>query len=578
MKRIAPPMMSFPSEAGRLAAAAAVALLLAGCAGARGTTTADPVPVMRPPVAITTAPVDSPRTQAPAAGAAGEAARNWHLLDQEQDKVLGISALRAERELLAGKTPRRTVVVAVIDGGVDTAHADLRANLWSNPKETAGNGRDDDGNGYADDVRGWNFIGGKDGRSVHHDTHELARLYGRCKGLLPNVPAGPPPSDVPVSCAKVEADFEKKKSEATQTLQQIELMLGVQSAATQILKRAIGTDTLTIANVRAYRPTDSRAEQAQDIWLRLAADGLTPDELAEAHEAYDAQVKYGLDPKYDPRPIVGDDPANPTQRVYGNADVTGPDASHGTHVAGIIGAVRGNGVGVDGIAPAVRIMAIRAVPDGDERDKDVANAIRYAADNGAHIINMSFGKAYSPQKKLVDEAVKYADAKGVLMVHAAGNDAENTDVAPSFPIPTYVGGAGRASNWIEVGATSWKSADSLVATFSNYGRTLVDVFAPGVDILSAAPGGKYERESGTSMAAPVVSGLAAMLMAYYPDLKAADVKRIILASSTKFPGRTVIRPGEPPMLTNFESLSGTGGVVNAYAAVKMAEAESRPRP
>jgi subtilisin family serine protease len=241
-------------------------------------------------------------------------------------------------------------------------------------------------------------------------------------------------------------------------------------------------------------------------------------------------------------------------------------------VAGIIGAVRDSSIGVAGIDPAVRVMAVRAVPDGDERDMDIANAIRYAVDNGASVINMSFGKAFSPQKAAVDEAVKYADAHGVLMVHAAGNDGENSDEKPSYPTPLYLEG-GRAQNWIEVGASSWKGGDSLVAEFSNYGHTRVDVFAPGVDILSTIPGG-YERDSGTSMATPVVSGLAALIMSYFPNLTAADVKRIILASATRH-DQTVIRPGGGT--APFSSLSVTGGIVNAYDAIKMAQqASTRP--
>jgi subtilisin family serine protease len=247
---------------------------------------------------------------------------------------------------------------------------------------------------------------------------------------------------------------------------------------------------------------------------------------------------------------------------------------HGTHVAGIIGAVRNNDVGVDGIAPSVKVMMVRAVPDGDERDKDIANAIRYAVDNGAQVINMSFGKAFSPQKAAVDSAVRYADAHGVLMVHAAGNDAENSDVKASFPSPNYLGG-GRAQNWIEVGASSWKSGESLVAPFSNYGHTLVDVFAPGVDILSTVPGG-YERDSGTSMAAPVVTGLAALLLDYFPTLTGADVKRIILASAVRHTDQSVQKPGGGSV--RFGELSATGGIVNAYAAIKMAMDQTGVRP
>ena len=560
-------MKSLASTAGILLVGT---LALSACASGGSAAGSAPTPVVREPIRVETPAAPPAASSAPL----HEAPRDWHLLDPETDGVPGISLHRAEREALAGRQPRRTVVVAVIDGGVDTTHADLRANLWANPKETP-NARDDDGNGYADDIRGWNFIGGKDGRDVHHDTHELTRLYARCKstGAAGRQPLS---TDERARCPEIESKFGKERSESEQTLQQIQLMQTVQMQAIGILRRVTGTDSLTVARVTAIRSSQEEVQRARDIWLRLEADGLNAKELEEARKAYESRVKYGFDPSYDPRSIVGDDYSNLGERHYGNPDVGGPDASHGTHVAGIIGAVRGNGIGVDGIATAVRIMSVRTVPDGDERDKDVANAIRYAVDNGANIINMSFGKAYSPQKGAVDEAVKYADARGVLMVHAAGNDGESVEEAPSFPTPTYLSG-GRAANWIEVGASSWKRADSLVATFSNYGRTVVDVFAPGVDILSTSPNGAYERESGTSMAAPVVTGLAAMLMSYYPELTAADVKRIILASATRYTDRSVIKPGPNAESVTFGTLSATGGVVNALAAMKMAES-ARVRP
>jgi len=330
--------------------------------------------------------------------------------------------------------------------------------------------------------------------------------------------------------------------------------------------------------VTAFQPTSQDAMQAKVMWLRLADAGITPEELEDAKKDVESKAKYGLNPAYDPRTIVGDDPANVSERKYGNSDVMGPDAKHGTHVSGIIGAVRGTSGGIDGIATNVKIMMVRTVPDGDERDKDIANAIRYAVDNGAMVINMSFGKGFSPEKAAVDEAVKYADSKGVLMVHAAGNDGENLAEKPSFPTPAYLSG-GKPNNWIEVGASSWKGLDSLAAPFSNYGKAQVDVFAPGVDILSTVPGGGYERESGTSMAAPVVTGLAAMLMSYFPTLSAADVKRIILDSATRYADQKVARPGaENGETVPFGSLSVTGGIVNAYSAVKLAEQMSTTKP
>ena len=512
----------------------------------------------------TPAPVPAP-TSAPVPAARDSAPHGWHLLDITTDGYAGISAQRAYRELLAGRQPRRTVVVAIIDGGVDTAHVDLRANLWKNPKETPGNSRDDDNNGYVDDVHGWNFIGGPDGKSVNYDTYEVTRLYVQCTERAASLPAAERER-----CATITADFQEKRAEAMATAQQIRSIGDALDGAVRVLEQALRPDSVTEASVRALRPANGNVQQAKQLYLQLAANGITPKVVADARKEIISQVEYGYNTDFDPRDIVGDDETNPTERRYGNADVTGPDAMHGTHVSGIAGAVRGNGIGVDGVAPAVQIMGVRAVPNGDERDKDVANAIRYAVDNGAHIINMSFGKAYSPQKHLVDEAVKYADSRGVLMVHAAGNDGEDVGESPSYPIAAYQGG-GSAQNWIHVGASSWKGGDSLVALFSNYGNEEVDVFAPGEDIHSTFPNNEYESISGTSMAAPVVSGLAAMLMAYYPSLTAADVKRIILQSARRYPDVQVVVPGGSGQKAPFGSLSTTGGIVDAHAAIQMAE-------
>ena len=518
-----------------------------------------PVPAVPPPPRQT--PPPPPPPPPPAASAPTEAPENWQLLDATADRVPGTSAERAYRELLAGRQPARTVVVAVIDGGVDTAHVDLRDNLWRNEDETPGNGVDDDGNGYIDDVYGWNFIGNPSGESVHHDTYEVTRLYVQCTNPETGAPA-------PQDCPAIVADFQKRRQEAEQLHQQVSQIAQVLEMTLPTLRRAAGTDSLTEQNVRAITGGGPDVQRARSIFLQLAANGITPDDVTDAMKELQSQIDYKLNPEFDPRPTVGDDPLNLEERVYGNADVTGPDARHGTHVAGIIGAVRGNNVGIDGLAPAVRIMAVRAVPDGDERDKDVANAIRYAVDNGAHIINMSFGKSHSPQKSAVDEAVKYAEQHGVLLVHAAGNDGENLAESPSFPTRTYLSG-GSASNWIEVGASSW-TIDSLAAQFSNYGTQQVDLFAPGVDVLSTVPGGGYDREDGTSMAAPVVSGVAALLMAYHPDLTPAQVRDILMQSATRYADQLVRRPGEAGGTVRFGELSASGGVVNAYEALRRA--------
>ncbi|HEU0016032.1 MAG TPA: S8 family serine peptidase, partial [Longimicrobium sp.] len=377
-----------------------------------------------PPPSAAPAPAPAPPAASPASSSAAltaprvradTAAANWWLLDIA-DGYAGTSVERAYRELLSGRRPD-TVIVAIIDTGVETDHPDLDGVLWRNPRETAGNGRDDDGNGYVDDVHGWNFIGGRDGRNVHFDTYEVTRLYGQLRPRCENAGAAP-------ECARfaeIRRKYEERRQEETQLLagyRQYDAMFQGYSAR---LRQALGGQQPTPERVRALNTVSPEVREARQAYLQLLAQGLTPEKLHAGREELEGLVKYALDPAFDPRPTVGDDYADPRERAYGNNDYEGPAAEHGTHVAGIVGAERGNGAGIDGIAP-VKLMVLRVVPMGDERDKDVANAIRYAADHGARIINMSFGKSFSPQKEIVDEAVRYADGKGVLMVHAAGND------------------------------------------------------------------------------------------------------------------------------------------------------------
>jgi subtilisin family serine protease len=497
-------------------------------------------------------------------GMADTAAANWHLLDPAADRVPGISAERAYRELLNGMRPRDTVVVAIIDSGVEVDHPDLASIIWTNPRERAGNGRDDDGNGYVDDVHGWDFLGGRDGRDVDNDTYEVTRLYAACRAQGVTEIGG-------IQCADIRPDFETRRAEAQSNVTQMRQVEQTVAAVWAALRQHLGTQELTPAAVEAIQTTDGRLQQARSIYMEVVRQGFTLEQIVEQREAIEGQLQYGMNPDFDPRNIVGDNYANAGERGYGNAEVEGPDANHGTHVAGIVAAMR-NGSGVDGVAPAVRIMVLRAVPDGDERDKDVANAIRYAVDNGARVVNMSFGKSHSPQKSVVDEAVRYAESKGVLLVHAAGNDGEDLNQEGNFPNQDYASG-GRAANWIEVGASSWQLED-LAASFSNYGRGKVDVFAPGVDILSTVVDAEYGRNDGTSMAAPVVSGVAATLLSYFPELTAVQVRQIILESATRH-NQQVARPGSEDQRVSFSELSDTGGVVNLYAAIQLAQQRAR---
>jgi len=509
----------------------------------------------------------APDETVPAARSAPE--RWWHLTLLEGD--VPSTGLDEAHALLADRTPAREIIVAVIDGGVDIGHEDLDGVLWVNPGEVAGNGVDDDDNGYIDDVNGWNFIGGPDGQSVHHDTYEMTRVHAACTG---GAAAGSMASPGPEVCADAAEWFAVERQEMQEISQQIVQLQEMYPVIVGMLETALGTEP-TVENVTALEPFDPRTGEAKRIFLLLAADGIDEELLASEGEAAQSRLQYGLDPDFDPRSIVGDDYGDPTESLYGNNDVAGPDPGHGTAVASVVAAERDNGVGIDGAAAGVRIMVVRAVPDGDERDKDVANAIRYAVDNGAKVINMSFGKDYSPEKPTVDAAIRYADENGVLMIHASGNDGADLAEGDNFPNTLYADG-GSPTLWIEVGASGWQSRDSLAASFSNYGNDEVDIFAPGVAIMSAAPGNEYDSPDGTSVAAPVVSGVAGLLMAYFPDLDAAAVRRIILETATDAAEVSVVRPGgEEGEVVLFGELSVTGGVVNAAAAVRRAMEEEQ---
>ena len=509
-----------------------------------------------------------------------EAPENWFNLDRGTDNVQGVSTEKTYKELLQGKESR-TVVVAVIDGGVDVEHEDLQGKIWINENEIPGNGKDDDGNGYVDDIYGWNFLGGADGENVHFDTYELTRelvrLEPKYEGVNPDELSKKEKEEYEYY-QKLKEDYDTEMSQMQEGLKNYAGLKEMVSQSMRLIAAYLNMEEeeLDPTSLQQVNSPDDKIKRAVSVLNYALENDLNMDYLQEGVDYFENQIKYYLNKEFNPRSIVGDDYDDLSDRTYGNPDVIGPDADHGTHVAGIIAADRNNNLGIKGVANDVKIMAIRAVPNGDEHDKDVANAIRYAVDNGADIINMSFGKSYSPNKAYVDEAVLYAESKGVLLVHAAGNDSKDLDEANNFPTKDLDSRKKDAKNWLEIGASSWGDANNFVGEFSNYGKKSVDVFAPGVDIYSTMPGSEYENQNGTSMAAPVTSGVAALLMSYFPDLDAVQVKDIIMKSSSRFDKMKVNMPGEPEEegaedMIEFEKLSVSGGIINAFEAVKLAE-------
>ncbi|MBS1660996.1 MAG: S8 family peptidase, partial [Bacteroidetes bacterium] len=475
-----------------------------------------------------------------------ELPKGWHLLDKQKDGFYGVSVNKVYEFAKTKKLKSKTVLVAVIDSGVDTLHEDLKSILWTNPKEIPGNGIDDDHNGYVDDIHGWNFIGGKDGRDVKDDSQEEARVYYGFKTQfdqpgLDTAALSPDDKENYHMWLKAKKTILGEGPEGPVDMMMLHEALKRSIMSDSVLILEMGKQEFTGNELDTFQTKSTESKKAKAWFLYLFRANKIMDmtnkafisDFTEQVDQEDRKAAAKTNPPKDNRKdIVQDNEADFTDRYYGNNDVMAGDPMHGTHVAGIIGAERGNGKGMDGVADNVRIMMIRAVPNGDEHDKDIALAIRYAVDNGAKVINMSFGKNLSPQKAWVDSAVRYAESKGVLLIHAAGNDAADVDTTDNFPNPNYRHSAIVASNWITVGASSDPLAEpgfeSYTASFSNYGKKEVDVFAPGTRIYSSLPGGnKYGNLQGTSMAAPVVTGVAALILEYYPNLTPQQVKYCI---------------------------------------------------
>jgi subtilisin family serine protease len=479
--------------------------------------------------------------------------KQWSHKDLIKDTIPGMSVEKAYAELLQNKKGAK-VVVAVIDSGIDIEHEDLRDVIWKNSDEIPNNGKDDDQNGYIDDIHGWNFIGDMTGA-----TFELTRILK--KG-----------DDGSKEYQKAKAERERKLASSSAQKKQVDYIVNAIPDAETTIKDHLKKDSFSADDLNAIQSDDPKVNEAKGLLLFLKSNNLDLEGAMDYQKYLADQVNYHYNLDFDDRAILGDDPDDLSDTDYGNANVIGPDkkeADHGTHVSGIIAAKRNNGVGIDGIANNVEIMAIRAVPNGDEYDKDVALAIRYAVDNGAQIINTSFGKGYSPQKEWVTEAIQYAAKKDVLIINAAGNDSKNIDLEDNPIYPNdQLGGVSVSNSFLTVGALASEYGGEMVSSFSNYGKENVDVFAPGSDVWSCKPNNEYDFASGTSMAAPAVSGVAALARSYYPKLTAAEVKMILMNSG--LPIKKTVVVGEDGNAVPFSSISKSGSMVNAYNALVLA--------
>lgn len=499
--------------------------------------------------------------------------KDWGHLDLVADTIPGMSVDKAYAEIIKNKKGEK-VIVAVLDSGMDLDHEDLKDVLWTNTKEIPGNNKDDDKNGYVDDIHGYNFLG-----ESYNEQLEVARILRLKIGDAAYQAKAKKRYDEEVEKAQKYVQITKQNKE------QSEQIMDVIQDADDAIKSKLSKEIYTAEDLASINSDDPMLKQYVNILTQLLSSGATIAEIkdevnsdikrfSEGFDYYTEKLEYNLNLDFDGRTVVGDNPYDINEIPYGNGDPSNrvEDEAHATHVAGIIGAVRNNGIGMDGVANNVAIMSIRAVPNGDEYDKDIALGIRYAVDNGAKVINGSFGKPFSPNAEWVYDAIKYAASKDVLFVHAAGNDGLNLDdpINTNFPNDQINNGPEIADNVITVGAIDEDYGSEMVTSFSNYGKINVDVFAPGQDIYSTVPDSKYKYFNGTSMAAPAVAGLAALIRSQYPKLTASEVKQIIMQSGLAIKTPMVLG-GDESNTGTLKEISKSGRIANAYNALIMAD-------
>ncbi len=503
--------------------------------------------------------------------------KSWSSKDLKMDTIPGMSVERTYEQILPGMSGQQ-VIVAVIDSGVDITHEDLKNKIWTNPKEIAGNGKDDDNNGYVDDIHGWNFLG-----DVNAEQLEFVRIIKRYDAqfsgqTLATVPANQ--KEIFLQYQKAKGEYDEKVATAQRQKTQYEQIAKQLKTSHPAIVKALGKEDYSQADLSTIKnPSEEMQNHIAFISQMFQYTDNIPDFLKNIEDGVDYFTNQ-LDANYnktaDFRSILGDDPYDITDVSYGNNNVYGPEpdgARHGTHVAGIIAAQRNNGIGMNGVAnDNIKIMVLRAVPDGDEYDKDIALAIRYAVDNGAKVINTSFGKYYAQNPEWVYDAIKYAAKNDVLIVNAAGNEGLSLDDPANrvYPNDQLDNVSEMSDTFLTVGALSPKYGSQLLANFSNYGKSNVDVFAPGVDIYSTTPEDTYEYLGGTSMAAPNTAGVAAMLRSYYPKFSASQIKDIIMKSGLTT-NTSVILGGDQEKQARFNEVSKSGEMVNMYNAFKLAE-------
>jgi subtilisin family serine protease len=515
----------------------------------------------------------------------GQDAKFWHWKDLEKDGVHGVSLFKAQQLIKDLKLKPSPVIIAVLDGGIDTAHIQIKPLLWNNPKEIPGNALDDDKNGYIDDVHGWNFLGNAAGENINKASDEKSRIYHRYKNEFKQDNLDSASWD-----AKKKQDFYRWQQaaaemvftdEAAANLSFIKMARNAVVKMGAILIREMEDSNFSTEKLETYQPIGKITADTKISYLRtMQALGI---ERSNGHQSIledldeyisgkeKSAVSIDTPPEDLRKKITHDQYENFNDQFYGNNNITGPNAKHGTHVAGLAAGIIDTLFNKSNFSNPIQIMGLRVVPDGDEYDKDVALGIRYAVNNGAKIINMSFGKSFSPEQPWVDSAIRYAASKDVLIIHSAGNESYDLNVKSVYPSPFSNVFKDKAINMITVGASSDPLiAESLLTDFSNYGNKIVDLLSPGKKIYSSLPNQQYGFLDGTSMSAPILSHIAALVRAYFPKLSAADVKAILLQSCWKPNDQSTLFPISLDQSKRLNDISAEGGIINAALTIQNA--------
>ena len=513
----------------------------------------------------------------------------WSKQNYGKDMNNGISLEKLQTSTLLTNPSEQNVIVAVLDTQTDIDHEAISEQLWINEDEIPNNNIDDDGNGYVDDVNGWNFMGFDNDGYFRYQNFEYTRIL-RYKDDFLNKNSVYAKSDSLLSLEYDRAVITQKRYHRfyTNWAKSLDFSIDMWQTVTDSLIRFFPDEDYDLntldslysiykINDKSYikRRDDRDTDLGALIFYKIVDLETNTNSLKNVIDSKlqkDSIINYNLNVNVDRKLQF-----KRTGAFYGNnkLNINKYSNNHSTEVISIIA---GSATKEELISfhKNIKVMPICISVSGDEHDEDVANGIRYAVDNGAKVINMSFGKQFSLYPEIVHQAFLYAQQHNVLLVHASGNDAIDIDATPFYPIDiNYYTGEEGVQNFINVGAISKRTDSTMVSSFSNYGKKNVDIFAPGEYIhVAQATKKQYGYDSGTSLSAPLVSATAALLYLYFPKLSVFDIKECILESGNSI-DKNVLKPGTKNEYVHFSELCSSGKILNVYAAFLMANKKSQ---